>query len=129
MIKKIKLVSVEIRETKDGKPLLNTKGQPYKMCIISGTEGKKASLYLGMFNGAWTKKLDVVSKWKMGDEVEVVLEQKGEYLNFDIPTNENRLEARVEALEKAVFSKTAQQLNAQAPDEVITDENGVAIPF
>ena len=118
MLKKIKIAKIFINSDYQGKPFVNKKGEPYKMCILENGEGKKASMYIGMWKGAWDKKLDVVSAWKVGDEVEVSLEQQGEYLNFNLPTSENKLEARVEALEKVVFSKTAQQLNAQSTEEI-----------
>ncbi len=102
-LKKVKLAKIFINSDYRGEPLKNKKGEPYKMAVIENADGKKASMYIGMFAGAWDKKLDIVSAWKAGDEVEVSLEQKGEYLNFSLPTNEDRLEARVEALEKAVF--------------------------
>lgn len=113
MIQKIVINKIFINSEKNGKPLLNKKNEPYKMCVIENGLGKKASMYIGMFAGAWDKKLDIVSKWKAGDEVEVSLEQQGEYLNFNLPTNENKLEARIVVLEKAVFKAPTKARNPQ----------------
>ena len=130
MLKKVKIAKIFINSDYQGKPFLNKKGEPYKMCSIESATGEKASMYIGQFKGAWDKKLDVVSAWKVGEEVEISLEENGKYLNFNLPTNENKLEARVEKLEAKVFGKV------EFPDspvghpvqETVLDD-GTVLPF
>lgn len=45
---------------------------------------------------------DKNSSWNVGDTVEVVIEQKGEYLNFSMPKEKDVLTERIDVLEKKV---------------------------
>jgi hypothetical protein len=59
---------------KDGSPLIGKSGKPYtSVRIKTNAHGDK---YLSGFENESTK------GWKAGDEVEISVEQKGEYLNF-----------------------------------------------
>lgn len=62
---------------KDGTPLVSSTGKPYtSLRIKTNAHGDQ---YLSGFDNAATK------NWKVGDEVEIEVEQKGEYLNFSTP--------------------------------------------
>ena len=61
------------------------------------------------------------SGWKEGDQVEVIVEQKGEYLNFSMPKETDALEQRVSQLEADVkallaFINVAKIAGDQPPD-------------
>lgn len=91
-MQKIRLEQVYINgEKQDGTQFVNKKGNPFKMCNIVFDGGRKASMYIGQWNGSWDKKLDIVSQWQPNQEVTVVLEESGEYLNFNVP-NETQKE-------------------------------------
>jgi hypothetical protein len=132
MLQEIKLKAIYINDKKnDGTPYLNKKGQPFKMCVIEGDSGKKASMYIGMFAGAWDKKLEIVSSWKVNDTVKVDLIQDGQYLNFNLPTKTGELEERVSALEAVVFgNKSAtENIPVKAPVNEAPPINDSEIPF
>ena len=66
---------------KEGNPLKTRDGRPYTRLLIRAKEyGDKS---LSGFDGEQAK------DWKEGQEVEVEVEQKGEYLNFKLPKKEN----------------------------------------
>lgn len=94
MLKKVKLKNISFNEG------TSKKGRPYTICFIEvGTA--KASMYM---DNEWNKdKIADVKSWKEGDEMLLSFEQKGDYLNFDIPRKTDILEDRIEKLEKAVF--------------------------
>ena len=97
-MQKIKLEAVFVNDTNpQGEPLKNKNGEPYKMAVIQW-EGKKASCYLGAKFGVNKEK--EIRTWTQGQEVTVTLEQKGDYLNFDIPSRLDYIEERVARLEE-----------------------------
>lgn len=57
---------------KQGNQLKNKDGKPYTRCLIDSTDGRKISGFRDETN----------THWKQGDEVEIDVEQKGEYWNF-----------------------------------------------
>lgn len=62
---------------KDGSPLIGGNGKPYTSLRIKTNEhGDK---FMSGFDNAQTK------DWKVGDTVEIDVEQNGEYLNFSVP--------------------------------------------
>lgn len=48
--------------------------------------------------------------WKEGDEVEIIIEQKGEYLNFTTPKKEDKMN---EGVEKILNKLTSMNLDIQ----------------
>ena len=99
-MKKVKLESVFINDKKaDGSPLINKNGGKFKMAVIK-FNGKTASKYLDPKFGA--KDEQTISQWKSGDEVVVMIEQKGNFTNFSIPNKTDKLEARVVILEDKI---------------------------
>lgn len=70
----IKKVS-RFTKNKDGDELVSSTGRPYTRVVVEDTQGRKMSGFGNASN----------ESWKEGDEVEVEIEQKGEYLNFKTP--------------------------------------------
>lgn len=97
---KVKLTKVTRSNTnKDGDPYISKKtGKPFTICRIwTVKHGEKS---LGGFDSYAT------DKWKEGDEVEIIVEESGQYLNFRTPFDKvtrkefDALVLRVEMLEK-----------------------------
>lgn len=62
---------------RDGSPLIGSNGKPYtSLRIKTNAYGDK---YLSGFENAGTK------SWKVGDTVDIEIEQKGDFLNFTTP--------------------------------------------
>lgn len=96
----IKLDSVFINTTnKEGKPNVSKEGKRFTMVNIS-FEGKKASMYCDNTRDA--SRIQKAQSWKPGDTITVTLEQKGDFLNFNIPSGTQLLEIKVQELEKRV---------------------------
>ena len=93
---KVKLEKIYLKErmsAKTGKPFIS-------MSIKTSEHGDK---WLSGFKGAEN------AHWNEGDVVDIIVEQKGEYLNFSVPkVNQagrlEELEKRIDALEKQVAS-------------------------
>lgn len=66
---------------KDGTPLISKKGKPYTKLSIQTSE----------YGAAWLSGFQNKSNsgWKEGDKVEIIVEKKGEYLNFSMPDMKN----------------------------------------
>lgn len=77
-MKKVKLTSVYHNATnRDGKQYTTKEGKPYERCSIK-TE-QYGDRYISGFGSKTTH------EWNVGDEVEIIIEEKGEYLNFSLP--------------------------------------------
>lgn len=95
---KVKLTQVyRTRTDKDGNELVNRNGKPYtRVSIKTEQHGDK---WLSGFGNKEN------SSWDKGDEVEIIVEEKGQWLNFKTPPNTvtrqefEALEKRVAALE------------------------------
>jgi len=73
MIETVKLSRVShMQKDKEGNPLKTKDGKPYERCLLDLVDGRKVSGF-----GNPTSRT-----WQQGDEVEVEIEQKGEYWNF-----------------------------------------------
>lgn len=73
MIEKVKLSRVShMQKDKEGNPLKTKDGKPYERCLLDLVDGRKVSGF-----GNPTSRT-----WNAGDEVEIEIEQKGEYWNF-----------------------------------------------
>lgn len=77
---------------KSGNPLKFSSGEPYSKVAVKAQEygDRWLSGFLSEGN----------SKWKIGDVVEVEIEEKGEWLNYKIP--ESPLEKRLRQLESRI---------------------------
>lgn len=83
-------------KNKDGTPLMSKLGKPYsKMSIKCVEHGDK---WLSGFKGKENE------FWKEGDQVDVIVKQNGEFLNYDVPKAEDKLAMRVSALEVEVLN-------------------------
>lgn len=86
---KVTLTQVVRKNTdKDGNPLKNAKGQPYTRLSIKTQEhgDKWLSGFARQDN----------SSWKVGDSVEITVEERGEYLNFKMPERAQALGFTIE---------------------------------
>jgi len=115
------------RSTKDklGNELKTKDGRPYERVAIKTQEyGDK---YISGFSGDFNR------NWQIGDKVKVLVEQKGEYLNFSKITENDLLELRVAKLEKdveALRKFIATPANPAEPSELdYPPEEDSNIPF
>lgn len=93
MIRKVKLTKVfQSNKDKNGEPLVGQFGPYYKIGLQTAEYPTK---YINGFN-----KTEL--PWKAGDEVEIDLIEKGEYLNFKLPKKEDLAVAGIEELTKRV---------------------------
>jgi hypothetical protein len=88
---------------KDGSPLVDKNGNPYKLIALETTDGTKASMFCGKFG---QKDLEVIQTWQEGQAVIISLEKNGDFLNFSLPTKTDELEARVAVLEDMMSKMT-----------------------
>lgn len=118
-------------KNKDGTPLMSKLGKPYsKMSIKCVEHGDK---WLSGFKGKENE------FWKEGDQVDIIVKQNGEYLNYDVPKAEDKLAMRVSALEVDVMQlknalagkgvTTAQVVPVSAPSSPAGQEFPDDIPF
>lgn len=82
-------------KNKDGTPLMSKLGKPYsKMSIKCVEHGDK---WLGGFKNRDNE------NWKEGDQVDIIVKQNGDFLNYEVPKAEDKLAMRVSALEVEVM--------------------------
>ena len=103
---KVKVESIQIVEGTS-----KTSGKPYKRAILE-FNGQQASMFINEKYG--TRDLEVLNAWKVGDEVEVMIEQSGQYLNFKLPSKTDLLAEKVLALEGRVDKLEGIIANAQS---------------
>lgn len=90
-----------IEKDKDGNPLKTKTGKPYSRCLLDSTDGRKMSGFANATN----------RNWRAGDEVEIDVEQNGQYWNFKMPerkeggstVNQEQLD-RIEKMLTAIYS-------------------------
>lgn len=95
---------------KDGSPLIGANGKPYTSLRLKANEyGDK---FLSGFDNAQTR------GWKVGDTVEVDVEQKGEYLNFSVPQKPAGGAIELDMLRREISTNTTvlKQILAVAED-------------
>ena len=101
MIEKVILTQVYITDKdKQGNNLVNKWGKPYKKIAIKCNEFEEK--WLSSFLNS---DFDPRNAWKSGHTVKIIVEERGEYLNFRLPSQVDYLESRVKELEKVVFPK------------------------
>ncbi len=95
---KIKIQKIYVSDkAKDGTRFVSQKtGKPFKKIGI-----------LAEGNPVWISSLifdenSPMLSWKTGDEVDIIVEQSGQYSNFRLPRKEDLFEARILALEQKV---------------------------
>jgi hypothetical protein len=118
-----------MQKDKEGNPLKTKDGKPYERCLLDLVDGRKVS----GFGNPTTR------TWNAGDEVEIEIEQKGEYWNFKVPKKEvgggvnqeqmDRIEKMVTAIHNRLFNQpqAGDSKAATKPDypEIAPEE----IPF
>lgn len=101
-------------KNKEGNPLKTKDGREYERVAIRCKEhGEK---WLSGFGGQWN------SNWQIGDEVEVDIEEDGEYLNFRKPDPIKKLEERVTQLEDRLEDHISADSKEAFEEEDNTDE-------
>lgn len=88
---KVKVESIEIVEGTS-----KTSGKPYTRAVLE-FNGQKASMFINEKFGK--KDLETLKTWGEGDEVDIIVEQEGQYLNFHLPSKADLLGERVFDLE------------------------------
>lgn len=135
MIEKVILTKVFISEkSKEGVPFVSKKtGKPFKKIGIMTT--KHGEAWLSAFINSSD---DLKNNWKVGDEVQVVVEKNGDWLNFTSPTNFDilkekhyQLEDRVKLLEQVVNQLKSGVVKPQELPTITQDEQADidSIPF
>lgn len=105
----------------DGTPYVDKNGNPFKMAILETQDGRKASMYVGKFQ---QKLIPIMQSWTPGKAIDVEFEQKGEYLNFKIPSKMDKrlsaLELRISRIEGILDGKglIASKTSPEAPQAV-----------
>lgn len=132
---KVKLTRIYTsNKDKSGNPLMSKAGKPYtRMSIKTEQYGDK---WISGFQNASNK------NWKDGDEVEVIISKKGEYLNFETPKQEDKvimmlsqvltmlggIELKFELLAEKLYPKGSGSSNGSF-DYPVEDINSDDIPF
>ena len=100
-------------KNKNGDPLINRNGQPYTRTSIKTQEHNDRWL-----NGFGNQEN---AQWQIGQQVEIIIEENGQYLNFKMPRSESSisrvefddLKAHVKSLEDAI--REMKQSNDSKP--------------
>lgn len=96
-IQKVKITKCYISDTKkDGSKLITSDGRAYKKIAI------QTDKHAGYLSDLIFRPDDPKLQWQIGDEVEIIVWQNGEFKNFKVPIRLDRLELRVEVLEDLI---------------------------
>lgn len=116
MTEKVKLSRVShMEKDKEGNPLRTKDGKPYVRCLLDLVDGRKVSGF-----GNPTSRT-----WNSGDEVEIEIEQKGEYWNFKVPKKEAGGGVNQEQMDRIEKMLTAIYAHLVKPEPITKEE----IPF
>ena len=113
-------------KSKDGTPFKTRAGKPYKKVSVLIDDPKYSNEWLTCF--AFDQN-DSTLTWKPGDQVEIVIERNGQYLNFRIPGHLDRLEARVSALEAFMRGDTKKPIQDSEPPQDEPPEADYELPY
>lgn len=106
MIEKVILTQVYITDKdKQGNKLVNKWGKNYKKIAIKCNEYEQK--WLSSFVSS---DFDPRNAWKTGQTVKIVIEEKGEYLNFKLPDQLDYIDERLRAVEEVVFPKQEKKI-------------------
>ena len=116
---KLKITKIWFNNTnKDGQPYLDKDSRPYTRVVIKTDQHGEKKLSGFAYSG------DEMMRWREGQEVDIDVSQKGEYLNFRLPKGLKYtfdqfagLENRVTTLER-LFAK---KFNIPGVDEPSTE--------
>lgn len=91
MIEKVTISRIgHLEKDKEGNPLRTKDNKPYTRCLIDLTDGRKVS---GFGN-------QTTRTWKEGDDLDLDLEQKGQYWNFKTIKKDNLSSEQLDRIEK-----------------------------
>lgn len=129
MITKLTISRIYISDkSKDGKEFITEKGKKFWKIAIQTEDPKYKGEYL---TDLIFDEDDIRFNWKAGQQVNIVVERKGQYLNFSMPDKFDYLEARVEALEEFVKTPDERMVKhntmEELEDEIKNEED--LIPF
>lgn len=97
MITKVILTRIYISDkSKAGVPFVSKTGKPYKKIAIKTVEHGDTWL-----SGFVNKTNEF---WKEGDQVDIIIKQNGDYLNFETVKEEDKIKEKVAALEVEVLN-------------------------
>lgn len=97
---------------KDGQPYINKFQQPYARVAIQTVETEAKWL------SGFAKSGDAALNWKVGDEVDIQIEEKGQYLNWKHPKRtQNDSQAQLDRIERFV-----KEIHALIKKDVGTEE-------
>ena len=125
---KIKIETIYINDSKqDGTAFVDKNGKPFKMANLK-FDGKSASMFLGQQYGA--KDLATIQTWSAGMEVDIILEESGQYLNFKIPNKTDKelesIKFRLSRIEGVLKLNNPQDTNTQ--DKPLNTPQGNTVP-
>lgn len=125
-MEKVILTRVATKNTdKDGNPLKDKNGKPYWRVGIQTDKYGDQWLSTLAFNTE-----DRAYKLEQGQEVNIVVEKKGEFMNFKLPTKLDILEQRVAILEDWVRKQQPQGGQPTGGVEYPTEDiNPEDVPF
>jgi hypothetical protein len=114
-LEKVKITGIWINDKdKEGKKFISSRGKGYwKVAILCDKYPKK---YL---SSLIFDEDDERFHWQIGDEIEIVVEKNGDFLNFKVPTRLDRLEIRVKALEEFMINPAGKK---EMPPEILEKE-------
>src|SRR3990167_9738353 len=124
-IEKLTITKIFINhESKEKKPFITDKGKKFWKIAIQVDEKDYKGEYLSslIFNED-----DERFNWQVGQQISVIVERNGQYLNFSIPTRFDRLEIRVNELEELI--KTPDGRMIKEPEEIDDEIKAENLPF
>ncbi len=117
-IRQLLLSKVYINDkSREGKEFITEKGKKFWKIAVQD-EKEYGNEYLSdlIFDED-----DIRFNWKPGQQVNVVVEKKGQYLNFKMPDKFDYLEARVEALEEFIRTPDERMVKHATLNELEKD--------
>jgi len=124
-LEKIKINQIYINDkNKEGKPLMTSNGKKYWKVAIKCNKYPDKYITCMLFNQD-----DEVFNWQPNDEVEVVIEQNGDFLNFKRPTQVDRLKMQIDDHEERIRILEIFMKKPEKEEEVEEDINPNDLPF
>lgn len=123
----VTLTKISIQDKKkDGSPMVTKKGKPFRTIGIQTKE--HADKWLSGF--LWEQG-EEMETWQSGQQVNILVEQNGQYLNFKVPNRSDALEERILSLEKRVsILEVPNSLNVQGEAKsIVQNTDDSKIPF
>lgn len=106
-------------QDKQGEPLKTRDGRLYTRVTIK-TEEHGDKMISGFEN-------EITKSWNIGDEVDIKVEQKGEYLNFSTPKKDDAVNSKLEQILNGITSIKLKLTNMEANMPKLTSA-GTKVP-